>query len=101
MKKILLILFVFFFFKYSNAQPTFSKVYYENNFDTYGYSIAPAPGNGFLICGNKFNDGLIYKIDSAGTIAWDKKYSVGLQVEFNMINPTADSGFILIGHTTS
>src|SRR5688572_32589602 len=83
----------------ADAQNTFSMVYYDSSDYTYGYSLAPSFDNGYLIAGSKPQDGLIYKIDSAGTIIWDKKYTIGSSTEFSRIIPTRDSNFVVAGHT--
>jgi len=101
MKKNLLILLTLLCFNHSKGQAVFSKVYYDASLDIYGYSIVPSPDNGFLICGNKFNEGLIYKIDSAGTIVWAKKYAIGSVTKFSLIAAAGDSNYVVVGNAAT
>ena len=65
----------------SFAQHTFSKVYFDSTDYVYGYSIAATNDNGFLIAGSKPPAGLIFKIDSAGTILWDKNIPLEVMLD--------------------
>ena len=82
----------------SMAQQTFSKVFYDSTSSGYAYSITPSFDNGEMVTGTIFNSGLVMKLDSAGSLEWNRLYSAGgYWTRFYSIIQTADSGFMLVG----
>lgn len=81
--------------------------------DDAGYDIQVTSDGGYILCGytksnngdvtgnHGYNDAWIVKLDSIGTLQWQKTLG-GTKLDFgNSIKPTSDGGYILIGRTTS
>jgi len=72
-----------------------------------GVSVCRAADNGHIVAGytNSFGNGdydiCLYRVDSIGTLLWTKTIG-GINYDIpNEMQPTSDSGYIIIGRTTS
>ena len=69
----------------------------------FGYAVAQAADNGFIVagfCGNEVSDVFIIRMDSTGAELWEKKYGKELIDEANSIIALPDGGFLVAGKTT-
>jgi hypothetical protein len=76
------------------------------NGDLYGNSAKQTMDGGYIIAGSKYfpgtSDAELIKLDSSGNIIWSKAYGATLyQERFYDIVETADSGFVVIGSTST
>jgi hypothetical protein len=90
----------------SNGNSLWSKSFVINYYDN-GNSIALTPDNGFIICGDSYNQGFsnsdcfLIKTDSIGTLQWSKTYGGPDLETANSVSPTSDGGYIFAGTANS
>ena len=70
----------------------------------FGYSIRQTHDNGYIITGyidslNSVKGMHLMKTDSAGNMLWEKVYESGMDEKGFSVQETADSGFIVTGHS--
>ena len=76
--------------------------YYESLYNQYAFSINLTLDGNFIICGETetaFNnlDVIVLKLDTSGTIIWQKIFGENLNESAAYIEQTNDSGYILCG----
>jgi hypothetical protein len=86
-------------FQIFGQQNTFSKV--TRDTVAYANDFIGTFDKGYLIAGGSNEKGLIFKIDSAGNVLWDKLFSnttmINPYIAFNCAIATCDSAFLLVG----
>jgi hypothetical protein len=82
-------------------QSTFAEVFYENaqSFtNARAYSIIKSSDNHYMIVGGLDGAALLIKMDTNGTILWNKKYGSYFSDRFYGIVETDDSCFVIAGY---
>ncbi len=80
----------------SAQQTTYTKVYYDMTGSAQVYATIATPGQNFLIAGERNDEPLVMKIDSSGSILWQKRLALPYSQLYCAI-ATRDSGFLLAG----
>ena len=83
-----------------------SKLFGGGDYDD-GYSVVQTPDGGYLIAGDTYSfgvavgfmDGLLIKLDSAGTMMWSKTYGGTGNESITCIKPVKTGGYIMAGYT--
>jgi len=81
---------------------TFSKVFYgAGNEEIQANSVLPTDDNGYIVAGQSVQSGLIFKMDSACNVLWNKTYFNVLtaysDIKLNCIIQSYDSSYIAVG----
>jgi len=82
-------------------QSTFAEVFYKNGqtfTDARAYSIIKSSDNHYLIAGGLGGAALLIKMDTNGTILWNKKYGSYGSDRYIGIVETDDSCFVIAGY---
>ena len=104
--QIFILLNLFFFSKFSNAQTHFQKTYGGISTDQ-AYAINLTKDNGFIMAGYTLNyssggfDFYLVKTDSLGNTAWGTTYGGRKQDQAYDVQQTTDGGYILAGYSNS
>lgn len=84
----------------------FEKIYGASGYD-YGYSVTQVYDKGYVVAGATTSKGLgstdayLLKVDSIGTVKWDKTFG-GINIDqLYSIKTTNDSGLVVAGFTNS
>lgn len=73
----------------------------------YGLSVYPTNDGGYIISGGTYSsgagnsDGYLVKTDSSGNFIWSKTYGNLYNEDINIVRPTFDGGYILLGSSSS
>src|SRR5262245_8312993 len=89
-----------------SADPYWSRTY--NTIDQAQQThVQTTPDNGYVIATNLYEpssntrDVFVFKLDSFGSIQWEKSYGGTADEVSNAIETTSDGGYIVAGYTTS
>ena len=86
----------------SSGNVTWQKTY-SGAYDDYAYSIQQTGDGGYIVAGDTYSFGAgdpdiwIVKLDSSGTITWQKTYGGTSWDEAHSVQQTADGGYIVAG----
>jgi uncharacterized repeat protein (TIGR02543 family) len=90
----------------ANGDVEWQRAYGENSYD-YGYFIHQTSDEGFIVAGSTFastmdqySDGWILKLGSSGDVEWQRSYGGMWSDLIRNVLPTADGGYIALGHTS-
>lgn len=64
-------------------------------------AIAPAVDGGYVLAGSRDGDGLVFKIDEAGDVVWERTYGGPEQDMANAIVHNGKGGYLVAGFTES
>jgi len=96
---VLIFILLLFNFALIAQQPTFTSVFWYPNSSALGYAIVKTFDSNYLVAGERDNQGLVFKMNSAGNIVWAKRLSFpGNFTMLTRIIPTHDSCFFAIGN---
>lgn len=96
----------------ANGSLEWTKNYGGNGFD-FGYSIKASDDNGYVMVGyTESNDGdvtmqhgagdfWVLKLDSVGTIVWQKTFGGAQTDKAQSVQQTSDGGMVVVGYTES
>ena len=76
-----------------------TKIYFDNNTNSYGYSVQETSDGGYIICGIRFQQGFVIKTDLYGDTIWTKSYEMGENSYLYSTKQTIDGGYIFGGRT--
>ncbi|MCX6306788.1 MAG: T9SS type A sorting domain-containing protein [Bacteroidetes bacterium] len=81
-------------------QPTFTTVFGGEYDPAEGCAMVKTPDSNYLVAGSRSYDALVFKIDPAGNILWDKKlrFAGTSSTWFSRIISTHDSCFVAVGN---
>jgi|GEM_PF-318826 len=81
----------------NKGQKTFGRNYYSD----YAYSIQQTTDGGYIVAGDMSGSACVLKLNSDGSLAWQKTFFGGGWTYAHSIQQTTDGGYIVAGYTES
>ena len=83
----------------SYGDTIWTKIYFNDNTNSYGYSVQETSDGGYIICGIRFQQSFVIKTDLYGDTIWTKSYEMGENSYLYSTKQTIDGGYIFGGRT--